>query len=664
MWVVAGTTLGIAGALGACKARPAGEAARGGGPAPAASTAVASAASREAAPSLDAGVSSAAPCTPGTERRYRFDYQGSSKVDFRPLLDQKGKKPASAESGAVREVDVRVRGQLIITDVERGAQAGCVAVARMSGAEVRLSSGNVEGSEQMEGLKKLLGQQTPVVRDARGRVVGLHLDADSGPLPRSLWRGFWGLLQVSAPPLPAAHVATGTAWKEREEDTTGVYEARYEAMKDGPSDGGVAPLVVRKVKLAYLPPPARPGRIDPVQTYRIDGGLELQLDRVTGALVGLRGGETQEMDIAGKTVGRGRFTLALAQEAVQALEPAALAALASSVRARMAVPLAPLWQSDGIDTETSIHRTELGEATKDSLLAALLQAEKEGKEEDQSLYLKLKALVFLQPGVSAELGQILAGAPARGLSMRILSGALGSIGHAPAQEAIATAVRARKGEWAALSQLVPMFIDAESPTVATESLLRELCGSSEPPIASTAALVLGGLAHNLWAKEPARAEAIVSELLAKAEKPGSAGRTARYLQALGNTGSERILPLMERHFTGAVPALRAAAATGMRRIRLPRVDALLLGALVTEPDPKVRTELVSVTSSRPLTDAIVAAWKKALADQDAEVRQAVLRTLWNTREVVTDAVVLLRKLAKKDPSPDVRRSASELLKQP
>src|SRR5262249_26008418 len=149
--------------------------------------------------------------------------------------------------------------------------------------------------------------------------------------------------------------------------------------------------------------------------------------------------------------------------------------------------------------------------TADSLLAELARAEAGAKKalSETTLYLKLRALVYLHPEVSARLGKRLAGASPKGAALRVLPQALASSGRPEAQAALAAVVRARRKDGAALAELLPALGRARTPTQATEDVLFELAEGSREEVRSTAQLALGTVAHGLTSSQPERADRIV-----------------------------------------------------------------------------------------------------------------------------------------------------------
>jgi hypothetical protein len=80
--------------------------------------------------------------------------------------------------------------------------------------------------------------------------------------------------------------------------------------------------------------------------------------------------------------------------------------------------------------------------------------------------------------------------------------------------ALVRAIRARPGDWPALSRFFPAPADAAAPASATEAPMRDLALRGEDArIVTTAPLALGTLAHALARSAPERAARIVGELL-------------------------------------------------------------------------------------------------------------------------------------------------------
>ena len=156
------------------------------------------------------------------------------------------------------------------------------------------------------------------------------------------------------------------------------------------------------------------------------------------------------------------------------------------------------------------------------------------------LYLKFKAMIYLHPEECVKLGPVLANADVSSPSFRIVSGALGAIGHREAQAAVRQAIAARPQDSAALASLIATLGGAPHPTVESEKAIHQVALTApDANVSGAAILALGSMARSLARTEPARANAITDLLLQRADANGPADQIQAAVQALGNSAASR-----------------------------------------------------------------------------------------------------------------------------
>ncbi len=311
------------------------------------------------------------------------------------------------------------------------------------------------------------------------------------------------------------------------------------------------------------------------------------------------------------------------------------------------------------DRDTTIHRNELGDATLESLLAELARIEASADENavQTPVYLKLKALIYLQPETCPRLAKELSAAKSESRIMQILTGALASIGNAQAQSALALAIRSRPNDEPALAMLVAALAMVDTPTEASEQVLRELAATSPLlNVRASAELGLGTMAHQLADTQPQRTARIVRAVAAQLDKATSVDARRQYLLVLGNAGANESLDTIARYLGDSAPEVRAAAAAALRWIDGAEADRLLCNTLSADADATVRIEAATALGFRVATPATFAAQKHAfLKDTATGVRLAVMPALARAggRDLLTQALA--------DSSQEVREQAANLL---
>jgi hypothetical protein len=608
---------------------------------------------------------------PGERTVYKLDYTSASASDFRALFqDQKSTSETTQASplSLAQSFRTSVHGELTATVLERGADSALIAYS-LRKPDVRLIANGQASVTEAERIRADLSRDVFAAVSLQGSVLQVRFDAGVGDLSQSFARA---ILAVTQFVLPGGLAPDLRQWETQEDDPNGHYIARYQTEPGhcrGSKEGSRADLVgflKSKTRYLQLGPKKTQDEFAAVTTVVPKGSLVACFDVAAGCLVSLRGTESQVIVVEGKTVASAENSLRMDLARKETLSQAELLAMRQAGVARettvAAVPLFVIQSEEA--TEASIERTELGNATLEGLLADLAKLEASTDEvNDTPLYLKFKALVYLRPESSASLGKMIATADAKSVTMRILTGALGAVGHAEAQTALVTAVRSRPRDWSALSMLIPVLGGVKSPTQMAEDTLRDLAfDSPNPDIASTAQLTLGSMARTLAETSPQRAEKIVDLFAKQIESASSADATRQILLVLGNAGSTKAFPTIARFLTDPSPALRAAAVSALHWIESDQVDRLLVKALISDSEPAVRLEAAVALGSREMSEATFNPQKQSfLTDKDDKVRLAVLRNLWKAHQAFPEIRRLLKEAAKTDRSEDVRKAAAEIV---
>jgi HEAT repeat protein len=600
---------------------------------------------------------------------YQVSYVSDAHADFRALFQTQGRQLPADTSSLVYALNAQLRGQWVATVLN--SEAGRVHVIyELHEGEVRVTVNGQEQTGQAESVRNNLSRGVLVDMTPEGRVLAVCLDPDADKFSRDFALSLFGISEFVLP--AAADIAS---WQTREEDRTGIYLARYQAVtpahqKDESVPGPVQRVLIRKSKLHYSPErneSTLPGQTPAQKTVVPSGTLEARFDPALGQLVSLSGTDVQDTIITGKNVAHSASTLHLTRLSGKEVPAEDLGELRRQAQALAAkgLPLPLYTRISPEEMQSSIQRTQLGSETLDSLLQQLSAvATLKDKSDQTDLYLKFKALVYLHPESCARLGTILSTADAQSPTFVILARALGSVGNAQAQDALIAAIQARSTDLVAVSNLIPTLAEAPAPTVKAEETIRELSNhSADANISATALLSLGTMAHGLAKKSPARSQRIVHDLLQQARHTQTQDRTHDLIEALGNTQSAEALPALASFARNPEARLRAAALDALRFMPAPRADALLLSGL-DDSDGAPRLEAAYALSFRKMTTATFAAQKKALlADDNEKVRAALLANLWKDHAKFPEARKLVETAANQDPSDYVRKVAREMLLQ-
>jgi HEAT repeat protein len=591
--------------------------------------------------------------TPGQRFEYELEYLAASTSNLTGLDQPDG--AGDKRVGTTNDLHTRVAGKLIVTVLEKTAERATVAL-QLREPTVQLAANGALALEQGETIARDLEEPVFVVMDRRGRILSVRFAREMQDLSRSFGRTVYAATQVV---LPAD--VDATAWQAHEEDPNGTYAANYARV----SSSRARAVQLEKRRANYLPRPRRHlmNTVESAVEIRPAGKIVIEFDTAVGTVTSIQADEQTGALIENRPVGYTESKLQLrlrGQATADATECAAL-------RRKLAEAGPALTLSTAADTtrrETAIHQTELGDDTRETLLTALVHREANLDEEDTALYLKLKALVYLQRDVCPKLAEVLSAARTDGPTFSLLCGALSSIGHDKAQEALHTAMRARADDSAAMMVLVPALGMVDRPTPATEKTLRDLDKAKDKHVRATAQLALGIVARTLSATEPERTRRIVQETLEKLKTAANAAESRQNLLVLGNIGAAETLPAIKPFLRDETPMVRAAAVSALRWLEHSSVDGLLIEALTGDAEEQVRVEAVQALGLRPMSAASLSAHQQALTrDVSSTVRLSALRNVAQSRAAFPQARDILTLSAAGDPVAEVREEAQRLLAQ-
>ena len=604
----------------------------------------------------------------GKQLIYRVNYSGVAQTDFQVLFDggnQSADKSQPSPLGLAQSLEITLQGQLVVTILDH-KNDDIVLAYNLRNAIVKLITNGQDDGPDADKIRNDLSRDVFAVLNRQGKVLSVRFDSATSKLSQSFARSLIGLTQFV---FPNDRLDKLNQWKTQEEDPNGRYVAQYRRVNPGAGNSiGTGRITFQKTITRYLPASAKPSptEFNVETTITPTGSLMATFDQKNGWVSALVGAESQTIEVAGKTVAHTKSTLGLnyfSEAVLRADKLAALRATNSQLEKSVASTSlsAPVSKDE---TEANIERTELASDDLETLLSDLAKLEAESSDRNETpLYLKFKALIYLHPESSATLGQMLATADAKSLTMRVLTGALGSVANPHAQTALVSAIKARPTDWPALSMLIPALDQAGEPTLLAEKTIHDLATqSSNPDIASTAELTLGAMARNLANTSPERATRIVDSIIKQIDLSSSVDTTRQLLLALGNAGSAQAYPTIARFTTDSSPLLRAASASALRWVDSDQSSALLIKLLSSDPEPSVRLEAARALGFRQINANSFEAQKQSFAiEKDEKVRLALLRNLWKARAVFPEARQLIEKAATSDVSEDVRKASTELL---
>ncbi len=595
--------------------------------------------------------------TPGQRLVYNVDYLNSSKSDLRVLFQDIKTNNSAAPAGVngfTNDFKVSFKGKLVVTVLEQKDNKIFVSYS-LPNSVVKIISSGQEAVEQGQLIQEDLKQEIFAELNSQGKVISVSFDPNLSDISQNFARTLLSISQFVTP----SSDRNPSNWETQEDDPNGKYIARYE------SSWGK----FEKTKLRYLESVSgkQPNTSEVKTTIKPEGKLTANFNLQDGYLTSLKGTESQQIIISKKNVGQVKTELDMTYVSQTVLNPTQLTKLqtAKTERNKLAQSVALSATPSEAETEAKIQRQELEDATLETLLADLKKAEasSDSNQNHTPLYLKLKALVYLQPETSQTLGKLLLKADAQSLTMQILSGALSAVGNSQAQTALANTINARSQDWDALYVLIPSLGSVNNPTQEAENILNQLAfNSNDERIASTAQLALGTVAYNLTQTSPNRANKIVKQFVQKLSKTKSEEQTRQYLLVLGNTGSTNAFDTIVSFTKVSAPKIRGAATSALRLIDNKQVDDVITKILTGDADDSVRLEAATTLGYREINPETFKIQKQAFtSEKSVTVRLALLRNLWQVREQFPEVEKLVKKAAQNDASPEVKEAAASII---
>lgn len=359
---------------------------------------------------------------------------------------------------------------------------------------------------------------------------------------------------------------SGDGWTAGEEDPTGRYEAVYWR-----SDGAIKRKRSRYLALRGpegLSEEAARGAVPTEQArFAVDAHgvvtarVELDVEIALGEAM-----EPVRLSLRGR----------LEREAIEQVAAPGGPALA-------AAPISGFADFEG--ARRNADRSFVDGATVSDLLAEVKRTAalpgREGGNARAQVLARLAALVRLEPEAAEQIADHLRRHPGELAEVRLLAGALASTRVAAGTDALAGLL----GDEPPLPP--PLPDDARGAVVGalsfsspvTPASLRALSAGLDRPHGTQAAFGLGTHGRKAREQDPAAADAALELLLDRHARAGSDAERRLYLEALGNSGGARALPVLRAAIEGGDRRLGGAAVFSLRFVPGADADALIEQAI-------------------------------------------------------------------------------------
>jgi hypothetical protein len=406
------------------------------------------------------------------------------------------------------------------------------------------------------------------------------------------------------------------AWTALESHRTGEYEARYERGEGG---------TIRKRKIRYF------DATSPVRVEVLSSDLTAQLSS-TVWLASAEGVEFLAASSGGAPLFRTRLAFSLREISGEPDLSAPPATLASGTATSSPVPGTTASSSGGAAAPSPASGSGATPPSEVGRFTVLLDA---FDRRDQEGFEALLALLQAKPELGAEVVSRILDPRTEDALQAALVDLLGTSGTPEAQRfLLGLAENPAASSMNALRAVIALG-GVASPTKETQSglwrLARAKGNDRVEDLANTSRLALGVVAATLGSTgDAAAAEAsrsIVDGLLGMLD--GASGPGLRVtLKALGNTGDSAAAERVGTFLRAEDSAIRAAAATALRRMPGEAVETLLLATLADEGVPQVRGALVRSLGAREPDERIVSTLAASVRTEESPfVRGEMIRAL-------------------------------------
>lgn len=269
---------------------------------------------------------------------------------------------------------------------------------------------------------------------------------------------------------------------------------------------------------------------------------------------------------------------------------------------------------------------------------------------------RLAALARLDPAATASAAKAALSGPIGDDERKVVFAALSSSGTREGQrvlvESIAAAERPEVRAMAASMLGMAPSVDPENKPALVKAM-----GDESQAVRDNATLALGNAARGWSAQGMAESDDAFEALSKRLEAASTMAERIVCIDALGNMGDERALPLLTPFTLGGPAEMRLSAIAALRQIPGDGAEQLL-STLAGDPDPQARQEAVKAMGYRPHAEGVLAALdRRARSDASVAVRTQVVHSLGRLAPKSAAAAELLAWQAASDPSGEVRAEA-------
>jgi hypothetical protein len=268
-------------------------------------------------------------------------------------------------------------------------------------------------------------------------------------------------------------------------------------------------------------------------------------------------------------------------------------------------------------------------------LADLAERGREHSEDRHRVSTELIEILRRAPDTANLLANRLRGESCRDGEAKHLLGILGAAGTEEAQRELLEILGDVEAGGGRRELAVVALVQVERPVPAVDDTLLRL-SRGRGRLSRTALLVLADVGRKVEEDAPRRGRVIRHEVETAARGARTIGERTLALDALGNLGADRILPVVADGLAHRERRIRKAASRALLRVRSREADEILARAAREDPDPVVREAAIDVLVRRQMEGHAsreeTGAWLRSLlgelarADADENVRDFAARS--------------------------------------
>lgn|GEM_PF-4512684 len=322
----------------------------------------------------------------------------------------------------------------------------------------------------------------------------------------------------------------------------------------------------------------------------------------------------------------------------------------------------------GVSTEVDRAAAEeasfsaLDDGTPVTDLLAMLRGLAPGSEAERErsyLMRRLAARFALHPEEARTAGEAVADlAPHEAATV---VGALSAVGNAETEQSLARITADETAPAGLIADAANALSFHDRPGDVAIEALAALADSDQRDRRGPGLLGLGSVSFRLGQSDDPRGERLVRDLIRRFAAATTEQDQVDLLAALGNTGSELILPTLEAVVAGNNPRLRHEAVVSLRLVTTPRADELLARFLAADVAVDLRRAALFAARFRPIEPLLSALSALLQVEPDADVRGEALELVGERLGDLAEAADMIARVAERDPEERLRRRARELL---